>query len=959
MWTWTRETRIEKVLKSKMKIPQVGRLLQGGIVILLSVLLLVRIGGLWHNQTPTDEEDMLIKGYRLYQELEFEDAYGSFNVARTIAHIDGDKEKELKALKGMADCTFWTGAVDSCVYRYHQALTLAHELNEPYEEYDIYTKLKQAYMVTVDMEHVMMIGQKIDSLMNATDDKRIRMDMQQKLAMEAIQQQNPKLAESYLLANEQFLDSLSDSERQSAKFTVYGYLRDFYFGQQDYEKARKYSELYIKAGKNGFGTHQMAYMCYDSDAIICAQQKNKKAAFQSLDSMQYGLTLTTGASNTNVMHYHDIKGQVYAIFEEWEKACDEYKKALVAVENTHTKCRPDYFRIENLLGSALMRCQRYDEARNYLADIVRYCKLHYGEKSLAYTDALWTMANLEGYCGKTKAGMQYYIKAVDLCKHLVAEQLRYISIQERNAFWLNFAPKMWAMTAYAMKIGEKQSFFTEKCYDALLFSKAFLLESDRTMAATVQTKCTSEEQRAYYEMLGLQNQLKALMNDYEKNKEHIEKLHERISKQNQQLTPIISKLGYTPFLTLGYQDIKQSLKDDEVLLDFTDYKSDEDVEQFVAFVIKREQEHPKLNKVFTEEKIKLLLAGKPADFLYKEPYASKVIKLIWEPLTKEVKGKKTIYYIPSGILHRIALESLPLSDGSLLGEQYNFVRLSSAREIAKSRKGTQIANYTTATLYGALKYDMDTTYMTHEAMRYKVEPLLAFSRGETVRGDKRFKELPNTKEEIDRIKAILKSRHLKVSAQTGTEGTEESFLAMSGKAPQLLHIATHGFYYNTPDDANEISYLKGYYDAMQLSGLIMAGGNRAWTGKEIPKGVQDGVLTANSIAAMDMRGTDMVVLSACKTGLGVATPEGLFGLQRAFKKAGVQTIIMSLWNVDDEAAKDFMIKFYEELADSQNKWNKRKAFEKAKALVRSKTYIRNGQIYKGDPFFWAGFVMLD
>ena len=189
-------------------------------------------------------------------------------------------------------------------------------------------------------------------------------------------------------------------------------------------------------------------------------------------------------------------------------------------------------------------------------------------------------------------------------------------------------------------------------------------------------------------------------------------------------------------------------------------------------------------------------------------------------------------------------------------------------------------------------------------------------------------------------------------------GTEESFLALSGKAPNILHIATHGFYY-TPEKAKDITYLNGYHDAMFLSGLIMAGGNRAWTGQEVPKGTLSGVLTANSIASMDLRGVELVVLSACKTGLGVATPEGLFGLQRAFKKAGVQTIIMSLWNVDDEAAKDFMVKFYEELADSQNKWDKRKAFEKAKAFVRSKTYIRKGKVYKGDPYYWASFVMLD
>ena len=931
-----------------MKVSKVWKLVGACAVILLSVLVSTWAGGCWHQEVPEDNEDRLQKAYRLTLELKYEEAYGNFRVARTLAHIEGDSGRELKALKGMADCAFWMGEVDSCIHRYNQALVLAREQNAQLEEYDIYTKLKQAYMAKVDMKNVMLVDEKTDSLMNATDNKKIQMNMQQRLAVEAMQQQNYQLAEHYFLVNEGLLDSLSEQDRLLAKYTVYGYLRDFYLGQQNYTKARKYSKLYIENGKKGFGLHQLAYMCYDTEAIICAEQKDRRAAFAALDSMRYGLTLTQGASEVNAMHYYDVKARVHAIFEEWDNACREYKKALAEVENTRAAYRVDYFRIVNLLGIALFRCKKYDEARACFSDYARYCKLQFGEESLTYADALCTMANLEGYSGNTEAGKQYYIKSVGICERLVAEQLKYISVQERNAFWNSFAPKMWAMTAYAMKTGERKSVFTEKCYDALLFSKALLLESDRAMAAAINDGCTSEEQQTYYKMQAQQKQLKGLMNDYDKNKTLIDELHRKISKQNQKLTPIISRLGYTSFLRQTSKDIKQSY--------FTDYKSDEEVQQFACFVVDKKQTYPKLVKSFTEEDIKILLKGNPADFLYKEPYASKAVNIIWKPLAKEVNGKKTIYYVPSGLLHRIALESLPLSDGSLLGEHYHFVRLTSAREIAKLKSGKQMVQKARATLYGALEYDVDTVSMLHEASHYKIEPLIAFNRGETVRGEKRFRELPNAKEEIESIERILKGRHMNVTSHTGKEGTEESFVALSGKAPQILHVATHGFYY-TQEKAKSVNYLNGYQDAMLLSGLIMAGGNRAWTGKQLPKGVLGGVLTANSIASLNLKGTDLLVLSACQTGLGVATPEGLFGLQRAFKKAGVQTMVMTLWSVDDEATKDFMIRFYEEL--SVNQWNKRAAFEKTKEFIRSKTYIRNGKSYKGDPYYWAAFVMLD
>ena len=94
----------------------------------------------------------------------------------------------------------------------------------------------------------------------------------------------------------------------------------------------------------------------------------------------------------------------------------------------------------------------------------------------------------------------------------------------------------------------------------------------------------------------------------------------------------------------------------------------------------------------------------------------------------------------------------------------------------------------------------------------------------------------------------------------------------------------------------------------------------------------------------------MVVLSACQSGQGKATSEGLYGLQRAFKKAGVGTMVRALWSVSDKVATEFMTAFYEQLASKQCQWNKRKAFEKTKSIIRDKY---------PDPFYWAAFVMLD
>ena len=125
--------------------------------------------------------------------------------------------------------------------------------------------------------------------------------------------------------------------------------------------------------------------------------------------------------------------------------------------------------------------------------------------------------------------------------------------------------------------------------------------------------------------------------------------------------------------------------------------------------------------------------------------------------------------------------------------------------------------------------------------------------------------------------------------------------------------------------------------------------NIAFTGHrdQLPEGVQDGILTAKEISQLDLRDTDLVVLSACETGRGEITSEGVFGLQRAFKMAGVQTLVMSLWKVDDNATSLMMQTFYEHLLSGMSK---REAFNLAQAAVRAKY---------SEPYYWAGFVMLD
>ena len=164
------------------------------------------------------------------------------------------------------------------------------------------------------------------------------------------------------------------------------------------------------------------------------------------------------------------------------------------------------------------------------------------------------------------------------------------------------------------------------------------------------------------------------------------------------------------------------------------------------------------------------------------------------------------------------------------------------------------------------------------------------------------KYLPFTLTEATSISTMLDENHQQSILITGDEATEASFKSLSGKKNGILHIATHGFYWKE-EEADKMSienerlmFMSQFGDnarrniedkALTRTGLFMAGANNSLLGKEIPDDIDDGILTASEIANLDLRGTDLVVLSACQTGMGDIGGDGVFGLKRGFKKAVV------------------------------------------------------------------------
>jgi len=374
----------------------------------------------------------------------------------------------------------------------------------------------------------------------------------------------------------------------------------------------------------------------------------------------------------------------------------------------------------------------------------------------------------------------------------------------------------------------------------------------------------------------------------------------------------------------------------------------------------------------TDEELRAL----PAKTLYTSPQLS---SLLWRPLSPYLEKAKRIYFAPAGELYNIAIESLPIWQATtgggdeVMSDRWRLYRLSSTREIALGHGKTRKPP-TSATIFGGMTYD--------------AKPLGGKGTPRQVRKSLKgaAKYLPATRKEAEESAGLLRQHAIPVALHLGDSATEQTLKHLSGHAPSILHIATHGFYWTDSEVrqgnmSEKLQFLSmyGHLDdadqALTRSGLLFTGANHALRGEHQHEQADDGVLTAKEISLLDLRGLDLLVLSACQTGLGKVTGDGVFGLQRGFKKAGAGALLMSLWKVDDVATRLLMTQFYTYLMQGMGKHE---------ALRRAQHYLRELEVDTGskrgrhaissrqkrarknsikkpyrDPYYWAAFILLD
>lgn len=562
-----------------------------------------------------------------------------------------------------------------------------------------------------------------------------------------------------------------------------------------------------------------------------------------------------------------------------------------------------------------------------------------------YKQDLYRLANIEAFSGfyqypqdmdSAKIHMAEYARLEEL---EIRKQAPWLTSQQREGIWSKTQNTLLGITGFAIKAGAIQDDFTNEVYNAHLLASGLLLQTEKAITDAVALRGTLEVKTALDQLISLRDSLSLAERDNDTEKQagilvRLRLLENTLVSNSKELT------DYEKYLNTNFDDIISSIEKGSVLVDFLEVPHTQNTDKSItAFIIRPEWKHPHLMRICRYSEINQITDSYNAR-LYDDEISQSIRHLVLDSVLQYIKPGELLYYVPDGILHSIALENLMTDDGMLISEVYDMRRLSSAREIAKidsSNKG----EYKNAILYGSLDYGYYNS--TGDSIPVLSKDSINDERGV---GDA-YEPLRATEYEIKSIDSILKSAHIKTTSYRNTEGTEESFRALDGKSPDIIHMATHG-YYLSAEQAKKVKGLAGYSDAMLLSGLVMSGGNAGWLNIAPHDGSLDGLLTAQDIAGLDLSNTKLVVLSACKTANGQNKTDGIFGLQRAFKKAGAGSLIMTLWGVNDQITALFMNTFYQELVN--NNWDRHKAFLSAKKKIK-------GQY--SEPYFWAGFVMLD
>lgn len=734
-----------------------------------------------------------------------------------------------------------------------------------------------------------------------------------------------------------------------------------------YTDAEKLLEKAIQLNSINPGKQSAAYaITLNNQAMLYEEMGRFQQADQLLtEAIKIASTVMTEKS-TNYQRLLVNQALLYQGMGEYAKADEIYKKAISIKEKRLGTNHPDYAHLLNLQAELYMLMKKTTEVEALFKKSADIYLKKFGANHPSYASVLHNLgdyyrtqdqqtlasANLDKALSirvaalgnnhpdviQTKesiALLQWQAKAysaastsfqavLDQDMALINEYFAALSDAEKARFWDKIHPHFEHYASFVADAFDEIPTLTGQLYTYQLATKALLLNASNKIRQQILSSGDAALIKEYQEWLDAKESLSRLYSmsktELSEQKINLDSIERSTNAKEKNLSEHSSvfKSGYTSETTT-WKNVQGVLTADDAaveLIHITKFdKIKTDTIYYAALILTSEMSMPELV---------VLKNGNQLDKRYLAYYRNAIKnKLVdafsynqyWAEIDKKLGVKKNIFVSMDGVYSQINISTLRLADGSYLLDKKNFQIVSNSKDIIRLKTTTPNTAQLSAVLIGNPVFGSTGTIVP----------------------------LPGTKVEIESIKIQLVAKGYKVSTFVQNDATEQNIRKVSN--PKILHIATHGFFIAETAGDEKSMGIEAEHSAlnpMLRSGLLMANAEAAVNGT-----AEYGVLTAYEAMNLNLDKTEIVVMSACETGLGdVKNGEGVYGLQRAFLVAGADALIMSLWKVNDEATQKLMSSFYKNYLLLNNK---QKAFKAAQAELKT--------LYK-DPYYWGAFVLI-
>ncbi|MGM0579854.1 MAG: CHAT domain-containing protein [Bacteroidota bacterium] len=634
------------------------------------------------------------------------------------------------------------------------------------------------------------------------------------------------------------------------------------------------------------------------------------------------------------------------------------------------KSNPEYSKYELRWGIANFRMNNIEKAETHISSAHKLRSKYLSKNHPLYAESSKELAELNWFQNNPKKAKSYFEETFNNYFAQIEAYFPALSEQQKANFYTNTLRSTFEeYNSFAIAYKDKDPSLLGDMYNYQLATKGLIMYATAKARKNIFNSDNKELKNKYQSWISTKELIAQLysMSEEELAQQDLkldslistsQKLEKELSRASSDFADAFVAKDYT------WKDIQKQLNKNEAAVEmirFRKFKPDssgvfENEINYAVLLIDKNAKQPKLI---------LLENGQELENKYIKNYKNSIkykvkdqysYDFYWKPIAEETKQYGKIYLSPDGIYNQISINALynTKTDKYVLEEQ-NIQLVTNTKDlIAFNNK--QNSNLASApSLFGFPNYNkgIAESLDTDSELAGKIVENVSLNRGlrgslqRYIRGNSLVTSLPGTKEEVDKINDLY-STNASTNPNTFLENKADEIQLKSVQNPKVLHIATHGFFLEDNESTTEESEEDKYsQNPLLKSGLIMAGANTFIASGVNESSNQDGILTAYEAMNLNLNNTELVVLSACETGLGdLKNGEGVYGLRRAFQVAGAEAIIMSLWSVDDEATQELMTAFYQNWIGGKDKLT---AFNEAQKTIKDK--------YES-PFYWGAFVMV-